>query len=69
MKPVSISKHALSIQTAHNWMSLAPPSAFGRNSSEKKMVLDDLQEALEFLRSIEMYRAEIRAVIESKRSE
>lgn len=63
-----ISKHTLSIRTAHNWLSMASPSAFGRKPSEKAKVLDDLQQALDFLRSIETHRAEIRAVIENTRS-
>jgi len=69
MKPSNIAKHALSVLTAHNWLSLASPSAFGRKPAEKAKVLDDLQEALEFLRSIDVHRAEIRAVIELRRSE
>ena len=65
----NIEKHIRSLTTARAVISATTPSAMGLKPSSKAMAVSDLDSVIEFLRSIDIHRAEIRAAIEGKRSE
>ena len=65
----NIEKHIRSLTTARAVISATAPNAMGIKPSSKALAISDLDSSIDFLRSIDIHRAEIRAAIEGKRSE